>query len=89
MNPIAGPIFVEGRLAAATRSVVTIEDILVRDFRGSRLGLNAAPWVGESTRWPELSNDYTTRIFKHLPGPSGTLRDGYLQFNEQASFVGH
>src|SRR5947208_11618101 len=30
--------------------------------------------LGESTRWPELSGDYTTKIFRHTPGPSGTDR---------------
>jgi len=39
--------------------------------------------LGESTRWPELSSDYTTKIFRHTPGPSGTTRDGTLHFNER------
>ena len=42
--------------------------------------------LGESTRWPELSGDYTTRIFRHTPGPSGTLRDGTLHFDAQRSW---
>ena len=27
-----------------------------------------------------MSKDYQTRIFKHLPGPSGTTRDGTIEF---------
>ncbi len=42
--------------------------------------------LGESTRWPELSSEYTTKIFRHTPGPSGTNRDGTLQFNERISW---
>ena len=81
VNPIAGPIFVEGA-QRGDALVVTIEDILVRDYSWIAIGPKRGP-LGESTRWPELSSDYTTRIFPHHPGPSGTLRDGYLQFNER------
>src|SRR5262249_57720 len=42
--------------------------------------------LGESTRWPELSGDYTTKIFKHTPGPSGTTRDGTLRFSDRLSW---
>src|SRR5947208_8021910 len=42
--------------------------------------------LGESTRWPELSGDYTTKIFRHTPGPSGTLRDGTLHFSERIAW---
>jgi acetamidase/formamidase len=42
--------------------------------------------LGESTRWPELSGEYTTKIFRHSPGPSGTTRDGTLHFNERISW---
>ena len=81
VNPIAGPIFVEGA-QRGDALVVTIEDILVRDYSWIAIGPKRGP-LGESTRWPELSGDFTTRIFQHHPGPSGTLRDGYLQFNER------
>jgi acetamidase/formamidase len=30
-----------------------------------------------------LSGAYTTRIFRHTPGPSGTTRDGTLHFNDR------
>ncbi|MHC5543062.1 acetamidase/formamidase family protein, partial [Singulisphaera rosea] len=33
-----------------------------------------------------LSTDYTTMIFPHHPGPSGTTVDGTLQFNERLSW---
>src|SRR5256886_1612020 len=42
--------------------------------------------LGESTRWPELARDYTTRIFRHTPGPGDSMRDGTLRFNERISW---
>jgi acetamidase/formamidase/mannitol/fructose-specific phosphotransferase system IIA component (Ntr-type) len=80
-NPIGGPVWLEG----AERGdclVVTIEDILVDDYSWIAIGPRRGP-LGESTRWPELSADYTTRILRHTPGPSGTTRDGTMRFNDR------
>lgn len=83
-NPIAGPVHVEGAQRGDVL-VVTIEEILVDDYSWVAIGPRRGP-LGESTRWPELSSDYTTKIFKHTPGPSGTTRDGTLHFNEKISW---
>lgn len=83
-NPIAGPVFVEGAQRGDTL-VVTIEDIVVADFSWIAIGPRRGP-LGESTRWPELSSDYTTKILKHTAGPSGTMRDGTMQFNDRISW---
>jgi acetamidase/formamidase len=83
-NPIGGPVWLEGAEAGDTL-VVTVHDILVDDYSWIAVGPRRGP-LGESTRWPELSSDYTTKIFKHVPGPSGTMRDGILQFNERLSW---
>jgi acetamidase/formamidase len=80
-NPIGGPIFVEGAERGDTL-VVILEDILVGDYSWIAIGPRRGP-LGESTRWPELSGDYTTKIFRHTPGPSGTMRDGTLHFSER------
>jgi amidase len=83
-NPIGGPVFVEG----AERGdvvVVTIEDIVVDDYSWVAVGPRRGP-LGESTRWPELSADYTTKIFRHTPGASGTTRDGTLHFSDKISW---
>jgi acetamidase/formamidase len=79
-NPIGGPVFVEGAERGDVL-VVSIEQITVEDYSWIAIGPRRGP-LGESTRWPELSSDYTTKIFKHTPGPSGTTRDGTLHFNE-------
>jgi acetamidase/formamidase len=80
-NPIAGPVWLEGAVKGDTL-VVTIEQITVDDYSWIAIGPRRGP-LGESTRWPELSSDYTTRIFKHTPGPSGTTRDGTLHFSDK------
>lgn len=80
-NPIAGPVSVTGAERGDVLAVV-IEDIIVGDYSWIAVGPRRGP-LGESTRWPELSADYTTRIFRHTPGPGGTTRDGTLHFNDR------
>jgi acetamidase/formamidase len=65
--------------------IVNIEEIVVDDYSWCAIGPRRGP-LGESTRWPELSGDYTTRIFRHAPGKSGTSRDGTLHFNDRISW---
>jgi amidase len=83
-NPIAGPVYLEGAERGDTL-VVVIEEIVVSDYSWIAVGPRRGP-LGESTRWPELSRDYTTKIFRHTPGPSGTMRDGTLHFSERLSW---
>jgi acetamidase/formamidase len=83
-NPIGGPVYLEGAARGDTL-VVIIEDIVVADYSWIAVGPKRGP-LGESSRWPELSADYTTKIFRHTPGPSGTMRDGTLHFNDQLSW---
>jgi len=83
-NPIGGPVFLEGAERGDTLAI-TIESITVADYSWVAIGPRRGP-LGESTRWPELSNEYTTKIFKHTPGPSGTTRDGTLHFNDRISW---
>ena len=83
-NPIAGPISVEGAERGDVL-VVCIHEIEVADYSWVAIGPKRGP-LGESTRWPELSGEYTTKIFPHQRGPSGTTQDGVLQFNEVISW---
>ncbi|HXT57592.1 MAG TPA: acetamidase/formamidase family protein [Pirellulales bacterium] len=83
-NPIGGPVYVAGAERGDTL-VVSIEDITVDDYSWTAVGPRRGP-LGESTRWPELSSEYTTKIFKHTPGPSGTTRDGTLHFSDRLSW---
>jgi amidase len=83
-NPIAGPIYLQGAERGDTL-VVSLEEIAVADYSWIAVGPRRGP-LGESTRWPELSGDYTTRIFRHTPGPSGSTRDGALHFSERIAW---
>jgi amidase len=83
-NPIAGPTWVKGAKRGDVLAVV-VEEIEVDDYSWIAVGPRRGP-LGESTRWPELSSDYTTKIFKHTPGPSGTTRDGTLHFDNRRSW---
>lgn len=83
-NPIGGPVYLRGAERGDTL-VVTIEDIVVDTYSWIAVGPRRGP-LGESTRWPELSRDYTTKIFQHTPGPSGTMRDGTLHFSDRLSW---
>ncbi|HEX3315146.1 MAG TPA: acetamidase/formamidase family protein [Gemmataceae bacterium] len=83
-NPIAGPIHIAG-VERGDTLIVEIVDITVADYSWIAIGPKRGP-LGESTRWPELSSDYTTKIFRHTPGPSGTTRDGTLHFSDAISW---
>jgi acetamidase/formamidase len=83
-NPVGGPVYLEGARRGDTL-VVTIEDIVVGDYSWIAVGPRRGP-LGESTRWPELSADYTTKVFRHTPGPGGTTRDGTLHFSDRLSW---
>jgi acetamidase/formamidase len=80
-NPIGGPVHLDGAERGDVLAI-SIESITVDDYSWVAIGPRRGP-LGESTRWPELSSDYTTKIFRHTPGPSGTTRDGTLHFNEK------
>ena len=83
-NPIAGPVVVAGA-ERGDLLAITIEEILVGPYSWVAVGPRRGP-LGESTRYPELSGDYTTKIFRHTPGPSGTNVDGTLHFSEKISW---
>jgi amidase len=83
-NPIAGPVFVEGA-ERGDLLAITIEEILVGPTSWVAIGPRRGP-LGESTRYPELSTDYTTKVFRHTPGPSGTNVDGTLHFSDKISW---
>lgn len=83
-NPIGGPVWLEGAEPGDLLSV-NIEDIVVDEFSWTAIGPNRGP-LGSSTRWPELSSHYETKIFRHTPGTSGTTRDGTLHFGDKITW---
>jgi amidase len=83
-NPMGGPIFVEGAGRGDTL-VVTIERIQVEAYSWIAVGPRRGP-LGDSARFPDCSTEYTTKIFKHSPGASGTTVDGTLHFSDEISW---
>jgi len=83
-NPIGGPVWLEGAERGDTL-VVSLEEIVVDEYSWIAIGPGRGP-LGDSTRWPDLSGEYTTKIFRHSAGPSGTMRDGTLHFNDRISW---
>ena len=80
VNPIAGPVHVEGAERGDTLAI-TIESITPEPYSWIAVGPRRGP-LGESSRFPDCSAEYTTKIFQHTPGPSGTTRDGTLHFGD-------
>lgn len=83
-NPLAGPVFVRGAQPGDTL-VVVLEEIRVEGYSWTAIGPRRGP-LGESTRFPDCSETYTTMIFEHTPGPSGTTVDGSMRFNDRISW---
>jgi amidase len=83
-NPIGGPVYVEGAQRGDTLSV-KIERIQVEGYSWIAVGPRRGP-LGDSARFPDCSADYTTKIFKHTPGPSGTTTDGTLHFSDKIAW---
>jgi acetamidase/formamidase len=82
-NPIGGPVFVEGAEKGDLLEI-TIEQIVV-DSQGFT---NMRPEVGplsDSLKWKSLRGPYV-HIIKHLPGPSGTMRDGKGILNDKITW---
>ena len=82
-NPVGGPVFVKGAEPGDLLEV-TIEKIIVEEQGWTHPGPKGGP-LGDSYEWPALHEPYV-RIFKHLPGPSGTTRDGKGVFSDKITW---
>ena len=78
VNPVAGPIYVEG-LKAGDLLVLEIEDIIPSE-RGWTGFVPTFGNLAKNADFPELQQPYS-RITRHEPGPSGTTSDGTGSFS--------
>jgi amidase len=90
LNPVAGPVFVEGA-QKGDLVVVTVEKI-APNAQGYTILQPGDGLLGDSLKYNKTTEFYT-RIFKHVPGVSGTLADGECVFNDRirwhlAPFIG-
>lgn len=85
VNPVAGPIYVEG-LKAGDLLVLEIEDIIPSERGWTGFGTTLSN-LAKNTDFPELQRSYS-RITHHQPGPSGTTSDGTGTFsvNREVSY---
>ncbi|HVR73966.1 MAG TPA: acetamidase/formamidase family protein [Planctomycetota bacterium] len=83
VNPVAGPIHVEGARPGDLLAV-TIEDIEVPSQGFTILRPGVGP-LTDSRRWMGDTGAYT-HIFRHEPGPSGAFKDGVVHFNDRISW---
>ena len=82
-NPIGGPVYVNGAERGDLLEV-TIEKIIVDELGYTAYFPGVGP-LGDSLTWPSLQGPYVHHI-KHLPGPSGTTRDGKGVINEKITW---
>lgn len=82
-NPVAGPIYIEGAERGDLLEV-SIQEIVPADTGITFIQEGHGP-LANSRKWPELGENYT-RVIRHIPGPSGTLRDGKAIYNDRLSF---
>jgi amidase len=77
-NPVGGPVYIEGVQPGDT-VVVNIEEIAVRDWGWTGTIAGFGPIAGLK-EWQEIDAPFST-VIRHVPGPSGTLRDGEAVMN--------
>jgi acetamidase/formamidase len=80
LNPVVGPIYIEGAKKGDVLAV-TIEKIVV-DSQGFTCFVPGIGPLNDSKKWSDCNGPYT-HIIKHLPGKSGTTRDGKGVFNDK------
>ncbi|MBE0477698.1 acetamidase/formamidase family protein [Candidatus Aerophobetes bacterium] len=82
-NPLSGPIYVEG---AERGDLLTVE---IEKIEPAEHGhICTIPGYGPLANfspWPELAEAYT-HIIKHVPGPSGTRRDGKAIYKDNITW---
>lgn len=82
-NPIGGPVYVKGA-ARGDLLEVTVEKIEVDTQGFTSFRPNHSP-LGDSYNWQSLRGPFV-HIIKHLPGPSGSTRDGKGVFNDKITW---
>lgn len=82
-NPTGGPVYVKGA-QKGDLLVVTVEKI-VPDKQGCTVIFPGVGPLADSKKWVTLTEPYT-HIIQHLPGPSGTTRDGKGVFTNKITW---
>jgi acetamidase/formamidase len=78
LNPVVGPIYVEG---VERGDVVVIEIESIEPWRWGYVGIvpgNGA--LRDSHKWGAACRDAHIQLIEHIPGPSGTTADGTAKY---------
>src|SRR5690606_9716178 len=79
-NPVVGPIYVRG---VAAGDVLAVHIDFVEPWRYGFTGI--IPGVGplaDSRKWADCAGPHV-QVIEHLPGPSGTTRDGKGRYSDK------
>lgn len=82
-NPVVGPIFVNG---CGAGDVLAVHIDFVEPWRYGFTGV--IPGVGplsDSRKWAECGEGHV-QVIEHLPGPSGTTRDGKGRYSDKLTW---
>lgn len=82
-NPVVGPIFIEGCEAG---DVLAVHIDFVEPWRYGFTGI--IPGVGplhDSRKWADCADGHV-QVIEHLPGPSGTTRDGKGRYSDKLTW---
>jgi len=82
-NPVGGPIWIEG-VKRGDLLAIRIEEILVAKDQSYTFSDRRGP-LHDTLKWSEAAKPWT-HVLRHEPGPSGTMRDGRIWFNEKISW---
>lgn len=80
LNPVVGPIYVEG---AERGDVLAVEIETIEPWRWGYVGIlpgNGA--LRDSHRWGAECRDAHIQLIEHIPGPSGTTADGTAKYGD-------
>lgn len=83
LNPVTGPIHVEG---CEPGDLLAVEIEWIEPWRYGYTGI--LPGIGplhDSLKWPECSEPHV-QVIEHLPGPSGTTRDGRGKYSDKLTW---
>lgn len=83
LNPVTGPIYVEG---CEPGDLLAVKIDWIEPWRYGYTGI--IPGVGplhDSRRWGDCA-DAHVQVIEHLPGPSGTTRDGKGRYSDKLTW---
>jgi len=89
-NPVGGPIYIEGAKRGDLLAI-KVEEILVAADQSYTFSDRRGP-LHDTLKWSGAAEPWT-HILRHQVGPSGTMRDGKMWFNDRvwwpvAPFIG-